>query len=90
MRVVDFRPVVKNTLRGFFTLELFGKIQIRDCTLHEKNGRSWIGFPGIPWTDNDGKTAYKNVIYIPDKKVLEDLQRGACDLLKEHLHGELE
>jgi len=90
MRVLEFRPVVKNTLRGFFTLELFNKIQIKDCTLHEKDGRPWIGFPGIPWTDKDGKTAYKNVIFIPDKQVLEAMQKEACGLLSEHLHGHLE
>ena len=87
MRTKDFREFRKNTLRGFFILEVAPGLEISDCTLHEQNGKSWFGFPGIPWTDKDGKKAYKNVIFIPDKSLLEKVQREVCKLLVEHLDG---
>ena len=65
-----FRPMAKNTLRGF------ARIRIRELplivnyvTLHEKAGSRWAGLPGRPQirdgvvvTDERGKTAYAAVL----------------------------
>ena len=85
MRAIEFRPYRKNTLRGFFIMELASGMQIRDCTLHEANGKAWVGFPGIPYKDKTDKTLYKNVIVVPDRSVLDKLQATVCAQLKEHL-----
>lgn len=85
MQTKDFKEYRKNTLRGFFTIEVAQGLEISNCTLHEKNGKSWFGFPGVPWTDKDGKTAYKNIILIPDKALLEKVQREVCRQLAGHL-----
>lgn len=85
MRATEFRPYRKNTLRGFFVLELENGFQIRDCTLHESNGKSWVGFPGVPYTDKEGKTQYKNVVVVPDRSVLNKIQADACAQLKQYL-----
>lgn len=87
MRCIDFKPYRKNTLRGFFTIELSNGIQIRDCTLHQQNDKSWFGFPGIPYT-KDGKTEYKNVIYIPDKTILEKMKAEVLKLTAEFLDSD--
>ena len=84
MRCIDFKEYRKNTLRGFFTIELSNGIQIRDCTLHQQNDKSWFGFPGIPY-DKNGKTEYKNVIYIPDKTILEKMKNEVMKHMAEHL-----
>lgn len=84
MRCIEFKPYRKNTLRGFFTIELNSGLQIRDCTLHQQGDKSWFGFPGIPY-DKNGKTEYKNVIYIPDKTRLEKLREEVVSQLSEHL-----
>lgn len=84
-RALDFKPFRKNTLRGFFTLEFAGKVQIRDCTLHEQNGKAWFGFPGIPYTDPKGATSYKNVVIVPDREVLEKVRAEVVAQLAEHL-----
>ena len=83
MKVSNFKPFEKNTLRGFFTLEVAPGLEISDCTYHVQNDKSWFGFPGVPWTDKDGKKTYKNIISIPDKALLEKVQREACRQLKE-------
>ena len=96
MKIVEFKPYEKNTLRGFFSLELANGIQIKDCTLHEKSGRAWFGFPGVPQIDREtgtvikenGKIMYKNVIFVQDKKQNEALQKTVVAMLKDHLTGE--
>ena len=93
MRAIDFKPYRKNTLRGFFTLEIAGGLQIRDCTLHESHGKAWFGFPGVPKLENgqvvlkNGKPEYKNVIYIPDADLLERVRVSILKQLAEHLDG---
>jgi len=88
MRVSNFKEHRKNTLRGFFTIEVAPGLEISDCTLHEKNGKMWFGFPGIPWTDKEGKTAYRNVITIPDKTLLEKVRREVEKQLADYLDGD--
>ena len=88
MRCKDFKPFRKNTLRGFFTLELKGGLDIRDCTLHEDSGKAWFGFPGVPYQDKtSGQTKYKNIIYIADTSILNKMRDQVIEELKEHLDG---
>ena len=63
IRCIKFRPYQKNTLRGFADLEL-GRtgIIIRDCTLHEKNGKEWVGFPARSYEAKDGTTAWQPLV----------------------------
>jgi hypothetical protein len=42
---------VKNTLRGFFTVAFPSGLIIRDCMLHEKNGKRWVSLPAREYTD---------------------------------------
>jgi hypothetical protein len=65
----DFRVVAKNTLRGFVTLTLAPSgIVLRECSLHEKDGKRWIGLPSKPQLDPEGRhridTAGKRM-YVP-------------------------
>jgi hypothetical protein len=85
MQVKDFKERRKNTLRGFFTLETSFGLEIKDCSLHEKNGKAWFGFPGVPFTDKEGNTAWRNVIVIPDRAVLDKVTREVCKQLSRHL-----
>jgi hypothetical protein len=85
MKLADFREYRKNTLLGFFTLHIHG-LRIKDCTLHEKAGRRWFGFPGRPLIDQDGrvvrdeksKTQYVQIIEV-DKAHADELQRRVAE-----------
>jgi hypothetical protein len=63
IRCIKFRAFEKNTLKGFADLELTRVgLVLRDCTLHEKNGRAWIGFPAKSFTGDDGETKWTPLI----------------------------
>jgi hypothetical protein len=52
----DFREVVRNTLRGFMILTLSPSgIRLRECALHEKDGKRWIGLPSKPQLDAEDR-----------------------------------
>lgn len=83
----DFREVRKNTLRGFFSL-IYGKLEIKDCALHRKEGRSWFAFPGKKVEKPDGSSGWVNAIYCADRGHLDALQSAVCEELKLHLDDE--
>jgi hypothetical protein len=52
----DGRAVEKNAPRGFFALKLPSGIKINECSYHEEaNGTRWVGLPGRPQLDTEGK-----------------------------------
>lgn len=58
--VRDWKSVEKNTLRGFFTLDLGIGLMIKDCMLHTSHGRWWIGLPAKPTLDTQGRQITKD------------------------------
>jgi hypothetical protein len=81
----DFKAVTKNSLRGFVTLILPSGLVIHDCSLHEKDGRRWIGLPGKPQLDRDGrqrkdangKPLFIVILEIEDRNAKTAFQRQA-------------
>lgn len=60
IRCLRFKPHEKNTLRGFADLELTRVgLVLRDCSLHEKNGKEWISFPARSFEGDDGATHWQ-------------------------------
>jgi hypothetical protein len=55
LRATNWRRYERNTLRGFCDLNLACGLTIKDCALQQQNGREWIGLPGKPLVDEDGK-----------------------------------
>jgi len=82
--VKDWKGQEKNTLRGFFTLQ-FGALEIRDCTLHEKDGKRWFGFPGRKWEKGDGSSQWVAVCVVGDREFRERLQAHVCGLLAQEV-----
>lgn len=70
----DFRPLVRNTLRGFATIAIADlKLIIRDVALHEKGDARWAALPAKPQVkdgelvkDVTGKIAYAPVLEFTD------------------------
>ena len=95
IRASDWRPMSRNTLQGFVTLTLDPSgIVLRDCTLHQKEGRDWIGLPGRAQIDRDGqvrkdpttgKVLYAPVVEIPDRDARERFQQAALAAVLEHV-----
>jgi hypothetical protein len=83
----DWRAVVKNSLQGFCVLELAPSgIVLRDCALHERDGKRWISLPSRPQLDAagqhrkdpaTGKALWSPVVEIRGKDQRERFQHAA-------------
>ena len=74
IEIVSFKKYEKNTLQGFLTVRLrtIG-LEIRDITLHEKEGSQWIGMPSKPY-EKDGKTKYSYIVTFYEKETSDKFQ----------------
>jgi hypothetical protein len=55
MRLLEWRALRKNTLRGFCVVELPSGLVIREISIHEKNGKWWASLPARPMLDAEGR-----------------------------------
>src|ERR1700676_42425 len=55
LRLISFKPLRKNSLRGFANLELPNGLRISDCPVLVSNGKAWATLPSKPVLDRDGK-----------------------------------
>jgi hypothetical protein len=75
---VDFKPLQKNTLRGFATIKIpVLRMVFKDVALHHKGNTRWAALPGKPQLSKDGvairgadgKIAYSPVFEFDDRQV---------------------
>ena len=85
MKILKFRAFEKNTLQGFFELELPSGLCIRDLTYHRKDDARWIGYPSRPYQDDHGNTRYMNTIYFAEKDRHFKFQDALLKALDEYL-----
>lgn len=64
-QVEDFKKFEKNTLKGFFSLNISGMI-VEGFSYHEKNGKRWVGFPAREKTDDNGDTQWFPIVKFLD------------------------
>jgi hypothetical protein len=63
IRCIKFRAYRKNTLQGFCDFELTRVgLVLKDCALHEKNGKWWIAFPAKQFQNKDGQASWVPLI----------------------------
>jgi hypothetical protein len=73
----DFKPLHRNTLRGFATIRINEmRLEVRDIAIHKKNESRWAALPSKPMIDKDGavirdretgKIAYANIFEFTDR-----------------------
>lgn len=85
--VIKWRAHTKNTLRGFISLKLPSGLVIHDMTLHEKEGRRWVGLPSRSYQDNDGETQWIPVVECPDRSDRDRFNELALAALDAYLAG---
>ena len=87
IEIKSFRKFEKNTLKGFLTIFMSNiGLEVRDATLHEKEGKRWIGFPAKPYQDEAGDTKYSYIIKFTDKAKWEQFQKATLEALDNHNH----
>ena len=89
MRLVSFKPMVKNALGGFATIELPNGLKIIDCPVLTIDGKSWVAFPAKPQLDRDGKQIVINgekqfaaILSWPDRETSDRWSDAVVDLVK--------
>jgi hypothetical protein len=91
MRLLDFKPLVKNTLRGFADVELGIGLQLSELSIHVTNGKPWVGMPSKPMLGADGlqiinvngKKAYKPMMGWRNKALSEAFSKAVVKLVLE-------
>jgi hypothetical protein len=57
-RLTEFSPLLRNSLRGFASGRLdCGDgvvLDLAELALHQRDGRTWVGWPAKPLVDRDG------------------------------------
>lgn len=99
MRASDWRPLERNTLRGFLTLELPSGLILHECTYHRTvTGAEWIGLPGRPQLDREGKqrkdpdtgkSLYVSIVELRGKEQRDRFQAAALAAVHELLATEV-
>jgi hypothetical protein len=74
--IKNFKPFEKNTLRGFFDVELPSGMILCGCTLHEREGRRWIGLPAKPYTKEDGSQSWVKIVDFVDRDKAKQFQES--------------
>lgn len=84
IEIEDFKPYERASLRGFLTVRIVElDLSISDLTVHEQNGKRWIGLPGKPQIDRDRKVitgADGKIVYVP---ILKFASRQAADAFRD-------
>jgi hypothetical protein len=86
--ISDWRPFVKNTLRGFFTITTPSGMVIHGCTLHCKNDARWVGMPAQKFTKDDGSTSYTPVIEFVDRATADRFRDAVLAALDKFLEAQ--
>jgi hypothetical protein len=55
MRLVSWKPLARNSLRGFASIELPSGLRIADCPVLVSNGKAWSTLPSKPVLDREGR-----------------------------------
>ena len=83
--IINYKVLEKNTLKGFFDVELASGLLICGCTLHEKNGKFWIGMPAKPYEKHDGSQSWTKIVDFRDKATSDQFQQMVTPLAAEAL-----
>ena len=88
----DWRPLVRNTLRGFAAIEIWElRLKILDVAVHEKDGRRWAQLPAKPQIRDgtlvygeDGKIQYLPVMSFESRAVADAFSAAIVKAVDEH------
>jgi hypothetical protein len=89
--ILTWRPLVRNTLRGFATIRLGSALKINDVAIHRHaNGKCWASFPSKPVLLPDGTAKIGDngkTMYVP---ILEWDSKASADRFSESVIGAVE
>jgi hypothetical protein len=85
VQIRDFKSLAKNTLHGVFSATLPSGMVIHGLTLHEREGRRWIGLPAREYIDQTGGRQFARIIEFINRTTADRFQAAALEALDRHL-----
>jgi hypothetical protein len=85
--ISDWKPLTKNTLRGFFSASLPSGMILRSVMLHEKGEARWIGLPAREWTNDRGEKQFSKLIEFSNREVADKFRDTMLEALDRYLAG---
>jgi hypothetical protein len=90
MRLLSFKPLVKNSLGGFAEFELPSGLRLIDCPVLVSHGRAWVSLPSKPVLDQtgqqkrdiNGKPVYVPVVQWRDRDLQARFSAAAIELIR--------
>lgn len=83
--ISDWKPHLKNTLKGFFTATLPSGLMLNNLMLHQKGESRWIGLPAREWTNEAGIKQYAKLIDFRDRETADLFRDKVLAALDKHL-----
>jgi hypothetical protein len=98
LRLISFKPLVKNSLRGFAEVEFPNGLRLLDCPVLVSNGKAWCSLPSKPLIDREGrqkrdangKPAFSPVLEWRDRDLANRFSEAVVGLVREAHPGALE
>ena len=98
MKLLEWRPVQKNTLRGFANIEMPSGLVIRDIAIHEKEHKWWASLPSRPVLDADGRQVvnhaghkqYAALLGWRDRDLADRFSAAAVELIRAEHSADLD
>jgi hypothetical protein len=82
IEITKWRKFEKNSLQGFCNILMTNiGLEIQDGTVHEKDGKKWVGLPAKPYQDDEGNTKYSYIVKFVDKEKYQQFQKAALKAL---------
>ena len=95
LTLTAWRPLNKNTLRGFATVEFPFGLRIKDISIHRSGDRAWANLPakpqidpdGMPRRKPDGKLEYTSIMEWRSRELGERFNERVIALIEEEYPG---
>ena len=96
MKLIQWRPMPRNSLRGFATAELPNGLTIADISVHVSHGKAWASLPAKPQMNadrtarraDDGKIIYRPILKWRDRDLADRFSAAVVQAVEAE-HGAL-
>jgi hypothetical protein len=88
VKILEYRPFEKNTLRGFLTVQTPEGWIIRDICIHGRDQSRWLALPAKPIKKEDGSTLWVAIIKQGDRAKWNLFESETFAALDQYKHSE--
>jgi hypothetical protein len=81
--IINAKVLRKNSLVGFFDLQMPSGLIVRGAMLFEKAGKRWVGFPSKEWVKADGTKSYSPLLEFTSREIADKFQAAVLPLAEE-------